>query len=61
MPVRQAKAYVRAELFREFTLNEESVSFCVDLAVLLQCLQIFGESSHVELSYGGLGHPFCVL
>lgn len=57
----QAKAYLKAELFQEFKLTDQAVTFTVNLGTLLDCLQVFGEASHLEISYAGYGQPLCLL
>jgi cell cycle checkpoint protein len=57
----QARAYLKNSLFQEFSLTQPSLEFSIDLSVILQCLQIFGQSAHMEMSYGGHGHPLCLL
>jgi len=61
--VLQVKAYLKSSIFREFRLlqNVDSVEFSLNLSILLQCLQIFGEASHMELSYLGAGHPVSLI
>ncbi|UYV73580.1 RAD1 [Cordylochernes scorpioides] len=41
----QAAAFIQADLFSEFHLKEESLSFQINLNVLLDCLTIFGPST----------------
>ncbi|NXS42258.1 RAD1 protein, partial [Balaeniceps rex] len=41
----QANAFIQAEIFQEFAVQEESVMFWINLSVLLDCLTIFGTSS----------------
>lgn len=36
---------LQAEIFQEFSVQEESVMFRISLSVLLDCLTIFGTSS----------------
>jgi len=36
---------VQAEIFQEFAVQEESVTFRINLSVLLDCLTIFGANS----------------
>ena len=37
------------------TSPDEKVEFSVSLSILLHCLQVFGQSSHMQLSYAGHG------
>ncbi|XP_061119559.1 cell cycle checkpoint protein RAD1 isoform X2 [Conger conger] len=58
----QANAFIQAEIFQEFTIQEDSVSFQVNLAVLLDCLTIFGGSTvpvttALRMCYNGYGFP----
>ncbi|XP_034956857.1 cell cycle checkpoint protein RAD1 [Zootoca vivipara] len=59
----QANAFIQAGVFQEFTVHEESVMFRINLAVLLDCLTIFGTSSlpgtqtALRMCYRGYGYP----
>lgn len=53
----QARAYVKAKLFSDFTLRGQSLEFNLSLSALLQALQIFGGNSHLQIEYEGEGHP----
>ncbi|XP_048875702.1 cell cycle checkpoint protein RAD1 [Brienomyrus brachyistius] len=59
----QANAFIQSEIFQEFTIQEDSVSFQVNLTVLLDCLTIFGGSTvpgvttALRLCYNGYGYP----
>uniref|UniRef100_A0A8C3Q183 Cell cycle checkpoint protein RAD1 n=1 Tax=Chrysolophus pictus TaxID=9089 RepID=A0A8C3Q183_CHRPC len=59
----QANAFIQAEIFQEFHVQEESVVFRINLAVLLDCLTIFGASSlpgtstALRMCYRGYGNP----
>ncbi|NXI69872.1 RAD1 protein, partial [Anseranas semipalmata] len=59
----QANAFIQAEIFQEFAVQEESVTFRINLAVLLDCLTIFGTSSvpgtstALRMCYRGYGYP----
>ncbi|XP_015703799.1 cell cycle checkpoint protein RAD1 [Coturnix japonica] len=59
----QANAFIQAEIFQEFHVQEESVVFRINLAVLLDCLTIFGASSlpgtstALRMCYRGYGYP----
>ncbi|KAF1631244.1 Cell cycle checkpoint protein RAD1, partial [Eudyptes filholi] len=52
-----------AEIFQEFAVQEESVTFRINLSVLLDCLTIFGTSSlpgtstALRMCYRGYGYP----
>ncbi|KAK1176114.1 cell cycle checkpoint protein RAD1 [Acipenser oxyrinchus oxyrinchus] len=59
----QANAFIQAEIFQEFSIQEDSVMFRVNLAVLLDCLTIFGGSAvpgvttALKMCYNGYGYP----
>ncbi|XP_065333164.1 cell cycle checkpoint protein RAD1-like [Cloeon dipterum] len=65
----QANAFIQTEIFQEYTLQptDESVSFSLDLNVLLECLDIFGDANSnssptaLMLRYQGYGHPIQLL
>ncbi|XP_033890799.3 cell cycle checkpoint protein RAD1 isoform X1 [Acipenser ruthenus] len=59
----QANAFIQAEIFQEFSIQEDSVVFRINLAVLLDCLTIFGGSAvpgvttALKMCYNGYGYP----
>ncbi|XP_075397039.1 cell cycle checkpoint protein RAD1 isoform X2 [Tenrec ecaudatus] len=59
----QANAFIQAEIFQEFKVQEESVTFRINLGVLLDCLSVFGSSpvpgtfTALRMCYQGYGHP----
>ncbi|NXD82215.1 RAD1 protein, partial [Halcyon senegalensis] len=59
----QANAFIQAEIFQEFSVQEQSVTFRINLSVLLDCLTIFGTSSlpgtltALRMCYRGYGYP----
>ncbi|XP_052599090.1 cell cycle checkpoint protein RAD1 isoform X1 [Peromyscus californicus insignis] len=59
----QANAFIQAEVFQEFIIQEESVTFRINLTILLDCLSIFGSSptpgtlTALRMCYQGYGHP----
>ncbi|XP_056146648.1 cell cycle checkpoint protein RAD1 [Lampris incognitus] len=59
----QANAFIQTEIFQEFTIRENSVEFQVNLAVVLDCLTIFGGSTApgvttaLKMCYEGYGYP----
>ncbi|XP_040194182.1 cell cycle checkpoint protein RAD1 [Rana temporaria] len=59
----QANAFIQAGIFQEFSVQEESVIFRINLTVLLDCLTIFGASAvpatptALKMCYRGYGHP----
>ncbi|KAG7269829.1 hypothetical protein CRUP_032352 [Coryphaenoides rupestris] len=54
---------LKADIFQEFTIKEDSVGFQVNLTVLLDCLTIFGGSTvpgvttALRMCYAGYGYP----
>ncbi|XP_077203069.1 cell cycle checkpoint protein RAD1 isoform X2 [Paroedura picta] len=54
---------LKAGVFQEFAVQEESVTFRINLSVLLDCLTIFGSSplpgtqTALRMCYRGYGHP----
>ncbi|XP_074064026.1 cell cycle checkpoint protein RAD1 [Macrotis lagotis] len=59
----QANAFIQAGIFQEFIVQEESVTFRINLTVLLDCLTIFGStplpgtSTALRMCYQGYGYP----
>ncbi|XP_063460585.1 cell cycle checkpoint protein RAD1 isoform X2 [Pan paniscus] len=59
----QANAFIQAGIFQEFKVQEESVTFRINLTVLLDCLSIFGSSpmpgtlTALRMCYQGYGYP----
>ncbi|XP_043926121.1 cell cycle checkpoint protein RAD1 [Protopterus annectens] len=59
----QANAFIQAGIFQEFNIQEDTVSFRINLTVLLDCLTIFGGSAvpgmttALKMCYKGYGHP----
>ncbi|XP_076973059.1 cell cycle checkpoint protein RAD1 isoform X2 [Tamandua tetradactyla] len=59
----QANAFIQAEIFQEFTVHEESITFRINLTILLDCLSIFGSSpmpgtlTALRMCYQGYGYP----
>ena len=56
----QASAFIGTDIFTEFTINEELVSFRLDITVLLECLSMFDQGStpaSLNLYYRGNGFP----
>uniref|UniRef100_A0A1A8GMD6 Cell cycle checkpoint protein RAD1 n=1 Tax=Nothobranchius korthausae TaxID=1143690 RepID=A0A1A8GMD6_9TELE len=59
----QANAFIQADIFQEFTIKEDLITFQVNLTVLLDCLNIFGGSTSAGIStalrmcYKGYGYP----
>ncbi|KAK2154367.1 hypothetical protein NP493_2193g00010 [Ridgeia piscesae] len=63
----QANAFIQAGLFLEYTLKEEQTTFKVNLTVLLECLNIFGNNSlpgsvtALKMAYAGYGSPLILM
>ena len=64
----QASAFVQASVFQEYTFNEESATFRINLTVLIECLHIFGTTKDggggvtaLKMCYGGHGCPLKLL
>lgn len=63
----QANAFVQAGLFSDFTIRQEQATFKVNLAVLLDCLNIFGSSptpgatTALKMCYESYGCPLQLL
>ncbi|XP_073537682.1 cell cycle checkpoint protein RAD1 [Phyllobates terribilis] len=59
----QANAFIQAGIFQEFSVQEDSVVFRINLTVLLDCLTIFGAGAvpatctALKMGYRGYGHP----
>lgn len=56
----QASAFIGTDIFTEFTINEELVSFRLDINVLLECLSMFDQGSNqasLNLYYRDHGFP----
>ena len=53
------KAYLKSSFFTEYEINSEAgnVQFTVNLSTLLNCIQIFGSSSLMQMTYEGIGDP----
>jgi len=61
--VLRAKAYIKSSCFQEYFLPEdvEEVGVTLNLSILLECLQVFGSSSHMHMSYMGEGAAVCLI
>jgi len=59
----QASAFVQSSLFQDFQFQEENAVFKINLAVMLECLSIFGSSKEsssftaLKMCYDGHGSP----
>lgn len=64
----QANAFIQASLFQQFVFRQEaSLAFKINLAALIECLNIFGGSGGPEchtalkMCYAGYGSPLTLL
>ncbi|XP_054724399.1 cell cycle checkpoint protein RAD1-like [Uloborus diversus] len=63
----QGNVYIQASLFHEYVIKEQTVVFKVNLSVLLECLNVFGNKNNpnfittVKICYGGYGSPLVLL
>lgn len=63
----QANAYVQSILFKDYHVREENVNFKINLNVLLECLNIFGNSNipgittALKMCYSGYGSPLILV
>ncbi|KAG1667494.1 Cell cycle checkpoint protein RAD1 [Nymphon striatum] len=61
----QANAFIQESIFQNFELHIETITFKVNLTVLLECLNIFGSGNltgtAMEISYAGYGSPLVLL
>jgi len=59
----QGNAFIQSSLFQPYELNEEQVTFRVNLSVFLDCLNMFGKPETsaapvgLRMFYRGYGHP----
>ncbi|XP_043232190.1 cell cycle checkpoint protein RAD1-like isoform X1 [Amphibalanus amphitrite] len=63
----QANAFIQADMFQQFVLSQETLSFKINLSVLLECLNIFGSggtagaTTALKMCYAGDGHPLVIV
>jgi cell cycle checkpoint protein len=61
----QANVFLQQEIFQEFVLKEDTVTFRVHLQLLVECLNIFGTSpnscSSLQMMYAGYGEPLFLM
>ncbi|XP_062501190.1 cell cycle checkpoint protein RAD1-like [Corticium candelabrum] len=62
----QGNAFVQSDIFQEFSFNEESATFKINMNVLLECLNIFGskdltQHTALKICYDGYGSPLVLL
>ncbi|PIK33949.1 putative cell cycle checkpoint protein RAD1 [Apostichopus japonicus] len=59
----QANAFLQSEVFQEYRLKENNISFQINLTILMECLNIFGSNTAggaapaLKMCYGGYGTP----
>lgn len=58
----QSRATLNKDLFEEYICEHESIKFCINLAVLLDCLRLFGSSENTSatMAYSSLDAIFRV-
>jgi len=64
----QASAFIQSSVFQEYSFDEESATFKINLNALLECLHIFGSSGSekssataLKMCYAGYGYPLKLL
>uniref|UniRef100_F1LDQ1 Cell cycle checkpoint protein RAD1 n=2 Tax=Ascaris suum TaxID=6253 RepID=F1LDQ1_ASCSU len=59
----QAIAYVKSDLFSSFIVREPSVTFGIPIAILTECLSVFGTGANtaLKMTYSGYGEPLKVM
>ncbi|KAG8235409.1 hypothetical protein J437_LFUL018628 [Ladona fulva] len=63
----QANAFIQSDMFQEFSLSEDTVTFQINLTVFVECLNIFGPAHNpgtttaLKMCYEGYGHPLKIL
>ncbi|VDO10335.1 unnamed protein product [Brugia timori] len=59
----QGIAYFKSDLFAEFILNEDVVTFRIPLCIFMECLSAFGAgvSTVLKMTYDGYGEPLKVM
>ncbi|RXG57220.1 Cell cycle checkpoint protein RAD1 [Armadillidium vulgare] len=63
----QANAFIQADMFQEYDIKEESITFKISLNALVECLNIFGSGSGpgvttaLKMCYNGYGFPLSLL
>jgi cell cycle checkpoint protein len=62
----QGVAFVHCELFQEYSVKEDCVCVKINLAQLIECLNIFGSvnggiPTALKIYYEGYGHPLVIL
>ena len=51
----QGNAFLQSQVFQEYMLRDDSVTFKINLDILQQCLSIFGTGSSCNSGGGGMG------
>lgn len=57
----QAKAYVKRAIFDEYEVPELSCNLAFKLSNFLACLQVFGDSARLQMSWDGGGSPLVLV
>ncbi|XP_042883005.1 cell cycle checkpoint protein RAD1-like [Penaeus japonicus] len=63
----QANAFIQSDMFQEYNIQEDMITFKVNLNVFVECLNIFGGSSTpgitpaLKMCYNGYGSPLILL
>ncbi|VDO27752.1 unnamed protein product, partial [Onchocerca flexuosa] len=59
----QGIAYFKSDIFTEFILNEDVVTFRIPLSIFTECLNAFGAgvSTVMKMTYDGYGEPLKVM
>lgn len=63
----QASAFIQADIFHSYNIREDSLTFKINLSVLMECLNIFGcpttpgAMTSLKLCYNGYGSPLNLL
>lgn len=63
----QGVAFVHADLFQDYSVKEDCILIKINLAILIECLNIFGStgtaglSTALKLCYEGYGHPLMLM
>lgn len=57
-----AKAYLKSSCFQEYVLlDRRKVDLCINLDMLLHCLQVFGQSAHMQMRFDAPGDALCLM
>ncbi|XP_076815612.1 cell cycle checkpoint protein RAD1-like [Clavelina lepadiformis] len=60
----QANAFIQAQVFQDYIIREDSITFCINLDILQECLSIFGSNppsvTAMRMMYNGYGTPLVI-